>query len=335
MQRGNFCAFLALCIFFVVKETFLAAIKERICLNKGSDKQTYHLIVDLTGSGIEYQVGDCLGIYPENDPELVKSLMEALQAKGDEVIEDRQGILYPLRHFLLYHANLKRLPQKEAWTPLSFCKKLPPQLPRFYSIASSREVVGNEAHLTVGLIDGMCSQFLCNRAPLGVPILPIFHQPSRNFSLPLESFEQPIIMIGPGTGIAPFRGFMQERINKKSLSKNWLFFGERHRKTDFYYEQFWQQLICEGKMEVDCAFSRDQPEKVYVQHKMLEKSSQVWKWLQEGAYLFVCGNASKMAKDVDKTLHLIAEQEGGLSGAEAKNFIKELKQAKRYQRDVY
>lgn len=320
----------------MVKETFLATIKERFCLNNESEKQTYHLVIDLTDSGIEYQVGDCLGIYPENDPALVKSLLKTLRAKGDEVIEDRQGIAYPLQTFLLSHANLTRLPPEgEPWTAMSFCKKLSPQLPRFYSIASAHGVVGNEAHLTVGLIDGICSHFLCKRAPLGVPVLPIFHQPSHNFFLPPESFDKPIIMIGPGTGIAPFRGFMQERLREGSQAKNWLFFGERHQHSDFYYEHFWQQLVSDGKLELDCAFSRDQPEKIYVQHRMQEKSSKLWSWIQEGAYLFVCGNASHMAKDVDKTLHAILEKEGCLSPVEAKNTLKELRQAKRYQRDVY
>ena len=143
-------------------------------------------------------------------------------------------------------------------------------------------------------------------------------------------------MVGPGTGVAPFRGFLQERIAKNAEGKNWLFFGERRSHTDFYYQGYWHQLAWEGKLELDCAFSRDQEERIYVQHRMIEKSKEIWRWIStEGAYLFVCGNASKMAKDVDKTLHEIVEKEGQFAPAEAKNFLKELKKAGRYQRDVY
>lgn len=314
---------------------FLATIKERYCFNPGSEKETYHLAVDLQGSGIVYKVGDCLGVYPQNPLFLVRQILETLKATGEEIIEDRQGTLYPLYEFLTSKANLSRLPQDPTLGIQAYCKLLSPLMPRFYSIASSMQVVGNEAHLIVGLIDGTCSQHLCKNAPLGQPILPIFHQPSHNFSLSPESFNKPILMIGPGTGIAPFRGFIQERISQNISAKNWLFFGERYRSTDFYYQRYWEQLISEGNLELDCAFSRDQEERVYVQHKMLSKGAQIWEYLKEGAYLFVCGNASKMAKDVDKTLHVIVEKEGNYSPLEAKAYIKELKKTSRYQRDVY
>lgn len=317
------------------ENVFLASLKERKCLNFGSERETYHLVIDLNGSGIDYQVGDCLGIYPQNDPLVVEKLLKTLHATGDELIEDRDGNFHRLYAFLLNETNLLRLPKNEHSSLTAFCKELTPQLPRFYSIASSQQAVGNEAHLTVGLIDGVCSHYLCKRAALHVPSLAIFHQPSRHFSLPPESYDKPIIMIGPGTGIAPFLGFMQERIAKKALEKNWLFFGERHQKTDFYYQSYWEELMRAKKLKLDSAFSRDQEEKIYVTHKLLEKSAQVWEWLKEGAYLFVCGNASKMAKDVDKVLHTIVEKEGSYSPTDAKNFIKELKKSKRYQRDVY
>lgn len=313
----------------------IASIKERYCLNPGSEKETYHLVLDLNDSRLDYAVGDCLGIYPENDPFHVNQLIESLNASGNELVEDRKGASYLLKDFLLKKAGLHRLPSEEKLTPNAFCKALPPLLPRFYSIASSKHMVGNEAHLTVRLIDGTCSHYLCKRAPIGVPLVPVFHHPSRQFSLSSGSFDKSIIMIGPGTGIAPFRGFMQERISKNSTANNWLFFGERYSHTDFYYKSFWEQLISERKLQLDCAFSRDQSERIYVQHKMLEKSAQLWNWIKEGAYLFVCGDASKMAKDVDKALHSIVEKEGNLSPTETKNFIKELKKTYRYQRDVY
>lgn len=313
------------------KETFLAGIKERIRLNPGSEKETYHIVLDLEGSGIEYSVGDCIGIYPENDPLYVNQLVTAL---GDS----------SLHSFFLKNANLARIPKKilgeypdlltllqsKKVAPSDLQEKLLPLLPRFYSIASSKTYVGEEIHLTVALT-GVCSDYLCRRAPLQTRSIPLFLQPSPHFTLPSESQEKPLIMIGPGTGVAPFRGFMQERTH----SRNWLFFGERYEKTDFYYRPFWESLTAAGRLQIDCAFSRDQEEKLYVQHKMLARGKELWMWLEEGAYLYVCGDASEMAKDVDKALHQIVEKEGNKTPNEAKIYIKNLKQLNRYQRDIY
>ena len=315
------------------KQLFSASIKERYRLNPGSEKETYHLVIDLAGSGIQYSVGDCLGIYPENHPDSIQQVIKQWNATGEEIIEDREGKSHTLHAFLKQHANLARIPDSQDM--FSLCKKVPPLLPRFYSIASSMRVVGQEAHLTVGLIEGICSDFLCHRAPLGKPHVSIFHHPARNFSLPEESCNKPIIMIGPGTGIAPFRGFLQERINANASPKNWLFFGERHSLTDYYYQNDLEDLSKQGQLILDCAFSRDQAEKIYVQHKMLAKAQQFWEWLEEGAYLFVCGNASHMAKDVEKTLQSIIEIQGGHTPESAKTYIKDLKKSNRYQRDVY
>ena len=323
----------------VQRESFSATIKQRYCLNPGSEKEAYHLVLDLENAEIQYAVGDCLGIFPENEPSFVQKLIQKWNASGDETIEDRQGNPHPLATFLRQHANLARIPQIELQNSnfclSTLCKEIPPLLPRFYSIASSMRVVGKEAHLIIGLIDGVCTDFLCKRAPLNQPLLSVFHHPARNFCLPPESLDKPIIMVGPGTGVAPFRGFMQERISTAASPKNWLFFGERRSQMDFYYQNDWEELVAQGKLRLDCAFSRDQADKVYVQHKMVEKSRQLWEWLQEGAYLFVCGDASRMAKDVDKTLQMIVEKEGGLSPESAKAYIKDLKKACRYQRDVY
>ena len=323
------------------RKTFLARIKERVRLNPGSEKETYHIVLDLKGSGIEYSVGDCVGVYAENDPNYVNSIIEAL--------ED-----HSLHEFLLKRANLNRIPKKllaehpdlltllkyQSVKPQYLREKLLPLLPRFYSIASSKNLVGDEVHLTVALTKnlpdypipyGICSHYLCHRAPLLKPIIPIFLQPSKNFYLPPESVKRPIIMIGPGTGVAPFRGFMQERQHEK----NWLFFGERNEETDYYYRSFWESLVSKKRLKIDCAFSRDQREKFYVQHKMLENSAELWQWLEEGAYFFVCGDASKMAKDVDKALHQIVEAEGKMNCADAKVYIKNLRKQKRYQKDIY
>ncbi len=319
------------------KKTFLAKIRERHRLNPGSDKETYHLVIDLRGSDIEYAVGDCLGIYPENDPLIVHQLIKDLQVSPQLPVLNRYGNLYPLKEFLK-RANLSRLPAtlpqgNEGVTQI--CKKLPPLLPRFYSIASSQNVVGQEAHLTVGVVDGVCSHFLCYRAPIDEAIIPIFLHRSPHFSLPPESFDKPLIMIGPGTGVAPFRGFIQERLLQKVISRNWLFFGERKREHDFYYQKEWEHMVDQGVLKLDCAFSRDQEQKIYVQHRMEAQSLLIWEWLQEGAYFFVCGDAAQMAKEVDKMLHVIAELEGRLSPTDAKTYIKELKHKNRYQRDVY
>ncbi len=259
-----------------------------------------------------------------------------------------------MHDFLLKSANLNRIPKKllgehpdlltlikyQKFDPDHLREKLLPLLPRFYSIASSKKHVPNEVHLTVTVsknpcdfpvANGICSDYLCHQAPLLKPVIPIFIQPSRHFSLPPESENSPIIMVGPGTGVAPFRGFMQERKHPK----NWLFFGERSEQNDYYYRSFWEDLVAKNLLRVDCAFSRDQSEKIYVQDKMLQNSAQLWQWLEEGAYLFVCGDASKMAKDVDKTLHYIVEHEGKKTSEDAKAYIKNLKKLKRYLRDVY
>lgn len=317
------------------EESFLATIKERYCLNPGSEKQTYHLVIDLGNSGIQYQVGDCLGIFPRNSQARVTESLALLGATGEESVQDKSGVSYKLQELLETRLNLSRIKLDEHLSLEDICQKTALLLPRFYSIASCMDVVGNEAHLTVGLVEGVCSQFLCFEAPIGEPAVPIFYHPSRNFSLPEEANSKPLIMIGPGTGIAPFRGFLQHRTSRGCSSKNWLFFGERHSKTDFYYQKDFTPLVDSKNLIISCAFSRDQETSIYVQHRMLESARELWQWIEEGAYLFVCGDASKMAKDVDATLHSIAQSEGGLSKDESKDFFKSLKKESRYQRDVY
>lgn len=297
-----------------------------------------------------YSVGDCIGIYPTNDPQVVSSLLTIFEAKGDESVTDRNGEAHSFHSFLSQKANLGSkklldlLEQKIKLPPQQVVDILSPLLPRYYSIASSQNHSPDEVHLTVAVTAfesegqkrlGACSDFLCHRTPLQTPIIPLFHHPARDFTLSEESFSKPIIMIGPGTGIAPFRGFMQERVLKAPSQKNWLFFGERHQKNDFYYESYWQELVQKGFLKLTTAFSRDQEEKIYVQHKMLEHAKEFWQWLQEGAFLFVCGDASRMAKDVEATLLQIAQTEGHLPLDQAKEFVKNLRKQKRYLRDVY
>ncbi|WP_063652641.1 assimilatory sulfite reductase (NADPH) flavoprotein subunit [Aliivibrio fischeri] len=215
--------------------------------------------------------------------------------------------------------------------------------PRLYSIASSQSEVDEEVHLTVGVVEyqqgdetrfGGASSFLSHRLEEGDDVK-VFVEHNNNFKLPQDD-NAPVIMIGPGTGIAPFRSFVQERDNRDAEGKNWLFFGDRTFTQDFLYQVEWQKYLKSGIVnQLDVAFSRDQQEKVYVQHRILEHAAQVWQWLQDGAYIYVCGDATRMAKDVHEALICVVEQHGQKTREEAEQFVNELRKAKRYQRDVY
>lgn len=370
-----------------------AIVKERYPLTKpGSSKLTVHISLDLNETPIRFKVGDSIGIYPQNDPQLVQHLITAMKATGNEKIEDpRSGACLTLWEFLSFKANLSRLNspflklfyeceilhdkknklhhllQQEnrpllaqylnSHDPLDLfkeynaikvplqqlCSQFGPLLPRFYSAASSQLMFKNEVHLTVGLTSfshqgerryGVASHFLCNLSSINETAIPIYVQPTHYFTLPSDD-DAPIIMVGPGTGIAPYRAFMQERIAKGSKGKNWLFFGERNRKTDYFYEEDWTQWIAMGKLEIDLAFSRDQAEKIYVQHKMYENAKKVWSWLEEGAFFYVCGDAHRMAKDVEAMLSRIVHEQGRMSEEAAKAYVKSLRSQKRYLTDVY
>ena len=233
-------------------------------------------------------------------------------------------------------------PTKEltAQSLVDLLRKLPPRL---YSIASSQKANPDSVHLTVAVVryekhgrerEGVCSTFLANRLGLDTTA-DVFVTANKNFKLP-ENTDAPIIMVGPGTGIAPFRAFMQERKALNSKGKNWLFFGDQHFITDFLYQAEWQAYQKEGLLnKIDLAFSRDQKEKVYVQDKMLANAKELYAWLESGAYFYVCGDASRMAHDVDKALHQIVQEQAGLSEDEANEYIKKMKSEKRYLRDVY
>jgi sulfite reductase (NADPH) flavoprotein alpha-component len=226
---------------------------------------------------------------------------------------------------------------------LSGLAKLMPLLPRFYSIANSAHMFPDEIHLTVAYVTyvsngqirkGIGSFFLCSYAKESVTPIPIYLQPSNHFTLPHDP-DASIILVGPGTGVAPFRAFLQERLALNSTGRNWLFFGERNRATDFYYESFFTELASAGRLRLDLAFSRDGREKTYVQHKMHEERKSLWAWLQEGAYFYVCGDAEEMAKDVDAMLHRIAREVGGMTEEESHSYVKRLRAEKRYLTDVY
>ncbi len=223
------------------------------------------------------------------------------------------------------------------------CAQFGPLLPRFYSVASSQLSHPNHVDLVVALFTfthsgeqrfGVASHFLCNRAKVEETPISIYVQRAHHFTIPVDD-STPIIMIGPGTGVGAFRGFMQERITRGAQGKNWLFFGERNRKTDFFYRDYWNSLVKEGKLRLDLAFSRDQSEKVYVQNRMMQSASELWDWLQNGAYFYVCGDANRMAKDVESTLVQIAIEQGSMSEEAGKAYVKSLRAQKRYLADVY
>ena len=216
-------------------------------------------------------------------------------------------------------------------------------LPRFYSIASAQALYPEELHLLVTAVSyqinghlrhGVATSFLCHDAMIGETPIPLYLQPTRGFSLPPDS-HTPIIMVGPGTGVAPFRAFLQERLATQAQGRNWLFFGERHQKSDFYYDVFWVALEKQGRLRLDLAFSRDGKEKIYVQHRMWEKRKDLWAWIEEGAYFYVCGDGKTMARDVEEMLIRIAASEGNLTDEAARQKIKSLRTAKRYRMDVY
>ena len=219
-------------------------------------------------------------------------------------------------------------------------RKLPPRL---YSIASSPLAHTDEVHLTVAAVryethgrerKGVCSTYLADLVKSGDPVQ-VFVQPNKNFRLPADG-STPVIMVGPGTGVAPFRAFVEHRAALGSPGKNWLFFGDQHYTYDFLYQLEWQDFLKEGALtRLDVAFSRDQPEKVYVQDRMIQQAKELYQWLEEGAHFYVCGDANRMAHDVHEALISVVENQAGISREAAEVYVEDLKKSKRYQRDVY
>ena len=201
----------------------------------------------------------------------------------------------------------------------------------------------SEVHLTVAVVRyetnhrarvGVCSSFLADRAEPGVTPVPVFVSAS-HFGVPEDSGRD-AIMVGPGTGVAPFRAFVQERVATQAAGRNWLFYGDQHRATDYLYGEEWNDYLATGALaRADLAFSRDQLLKVYVQDRMRENAAELWSWLKGGAHFYVCGDAKRMAKDVDVALHAVIAQQGGMDAAQAADYVKQMKKDKRYQRDVY
>ena len=347
-----------------------------------STKDVRHIEISLADSGLTYQPGDALGVYFQNDPALVSALLAATGIDGQSTIQLDGAELtitqalteqleltqsYPsfvekyaaatgnaqlqqlasdkasLREFLAQHQTADVVLQYPgALTAQQLVDCLRKQQPRLYSIASSQAEVGEEVHLTVGVVRfdafgqphlGGASGFLAERLSEGQPVK-VFVEHNDNFRLP--NHDTPVIMIGPGTGIAPFRAFLQERDNAGATGQNWLFFGNPHFTQDFLYQVELQDYLKRGVLsKLDVAFSRDQAQKVYVQDKLLAKGAEVWSWLQQGAHLYICGDGSKMAKDVHQALLQIAQTQGGLNEEAAADYLEQLRETKRYQKDVY
>ena len=374
---------------------FPARLTENRLLNKpGSHKETRHRVVDITGSGLHYKVGDSLGVFAANRASEVEEILQRLDATGDEAVLPamlrlaapislrealtcRLALAKPTRKIVetlaakASHADEKArlatllapegkdqlagyLEDREfvdllaeypsaKLTPQELVDHLRKLMPRLYSIASSSKPHPLEVHLTVAIVRyvtnqrsrvGVTSTFLSDRAKLNDTPVPVFVSDS-HFGLP-EAGATDIIMVGPGTGVAPFRAFMQERIATGATGRNWLFFGDQHRATDYLYEEEWQAWQAQGVLaRADLAFSRDQLLKVYVQDRMRTNAAELWTWIKGGAHFYVCGDAKRMAKDVDVALHQIIAEQGGMDTAQAAEYVKQLKKDRRYQRDVY
>ena len=343
-----------------------------------STKDVRHIELDLAGSGINYQAGDALGVWCENDPARVDAILAALKLDGVTVIDGKtlreqlireREISQNTPQFVQGYAALAKSADLDAEiathgaapyaanTPLDaivarypaaitaeqLLTLLRPLTPRLYSIASAPEEVGEEVHLTVGVLhyehdgkaySGAASGYLGERLPEDGAAR-VFVEPNPNFRLP-DDPQAAIIMIGNGTGIAPFRAFMQARVAREAPGKNWLVFGNPHFTEDFLYQTEWQGWQKDGFLHrYSLAWSRDQAEKVYVQDKLREEAASVWQWLKDGAYVYVCGDAARMAKDVERALLDIIAGEGGMDADAAADYLDELRQARRYQRDVY
>ena len=353
------------------KNPFPALLRSNRLLNAAnSERDTRHFELSIEGSGLSYEVGDVLGVFPNNDPTAVSELIDTLGLDSDALVPLPDGSgQTTLRDALIKHYDIGTVNRKlrDAWpseTPLSedcdphevidlaqacpatfadgeaFVKILRKLGPRLYSISSSPKAHPNEVHLTVAKVTyeiggrprkGVCSTYLSDRVN-GDGTVRVFLQHVKHFKLPAD-LSTPVIMIGPGTGIAPFRAFLEERAATKAPGKNWLFFGNPHQATDWFYREELEAMQ-ETKVlsRFSTAWSRDQDAKVYVQHRLREEGAELWQWLKNGAHVYVCGDAKRMAKDVEAALHAVIDEHGKV---DATTYVAEMKKAKRYQRDVY
>nr|WP_279237684.1 assimilatory sulfite reductase (NADPH) flavoprotein subunit [Dyella sedimenti] len=361
-----------------------AVLENQSIVARDAGRDIRHVELSLEGSGLRYEPGDAVGVWPENPPALVEQWLSLLHLDGDEIVR-HDGRELPLRRWLSHERELTRLsrpliaalatasrdsalaqllrPEQSAslaavlasdqpldlwqrhpvaWTAGELVTTLRPQTPRLYSIASSQKAVGDEVHLAVAVVDylghgerhwGAASSFIAEAGD--ERRLPVFIEANERFRLPKDDARD-IIMIGPGTGVAPFRAFVQERREAGARGRNWLFFGNRHFGSDFLYQVEWQAALRDGSLHrLDLAFSRDDDARVYVQQRLREQGRELYAWLREGAHLYVCGDATHMAKDVHAALVDVAVAHGGHTPEGAREWLSDLLQQGRYARDVY
>lgn len=410
------------------KNPYMTTITENYILNgEGSRKETRHIVFELGDSGLDYKVGDALGVLAENPPHIVDEIIEVQGWNPGHSVTTHNGerSLYDAlkKDFEVHLANKKfvqslaekvvssgmkismnlisRTRNESSWTstgdqqsppslqpsvpsedpteqvasitvdakaienylwtrdyvdimrefdvkysPEEFLELIDRLKPRLYSIASSHDAHPGFVELTVGIVrfeynnrprGGLCTQFMADEIDTSGAPIGVFMSPTKSFILP-EDKDIDIIMVGPGTGIAPFRAFMEQRVHDGGNGKNWLFFGDQSSKTEFYYKDTIESWMDEGHLfRFTTAWSRDQEEKIYVQHRLKEHGAEVWEWFERGAYFYICGDKTYMAKDVHRALIEIAIEHGGLSEEDATHFIEKtmMKEQKRYLRDVY
>ena len=351
---------------------------------RGGHKDIRHIELSLEGSGLNYEPGDALGVWPVNPPLLVSEILGTLGLDGEAIVtHGGQGL--PLAHWLGHKRELTRLTRafiashaalagdaellrllapdnapafarllsdtqpiellqrtRAPWSADGLVAALRPLTPRLYSIASSQKSVGAEAHLTVAHVEyedqgalrwGAASHYLATLDE-GTR-LPIYIERNERFRLPKDP-SRDLIMIGPGTGVAPYRAFLQDRIATGARGRHWLLFGNPHIRSDFLYQLEWQRALKQGQLHrLDLAFSRDGASKTYVQHRLRERGHEVYDWLENGAHLYVCGDATRMARDVHAALLSIIATQGGKDEDGAADYLSELQRQGRYARDVY
>jgi sulfite reductase (NADPH) flavoprotein alpha-component len=351
------------------KQTYTGTVINHINLNdRGSNKATYH--IELEAENLEYQCGDSIGIVPENDSQLVTDIIQVVNADGNksleykkekvtlyELLKQKINIVHLTERLVQQYATatghtipagradllelLKKYPVKSAAQFEEILVGLNAISPRLYTIASSPSAHEGEVHVVVvkdqyfvdgkkrfGLCSDYLSQFKAGKKQT------FFVQPNKRFRLPAENRD--IIMVGPGTGIAAFRSFLAERDATGASGRNWLFFGEQQFSTDFLYQTEIQNWYDTGVLtKISLAFSRDQQEKIYVQHKMLEQAAELYSWLQNGASFFVCGKKDPMSHDVQQTLLHIIQHEGNKTAEQAMHYLEEMEKEGRYEKDVY
>lgn len=356
---------------FDASRPLTAEITELVNLNgTGSSSETWHIELATDAAGWRYEPGDAIGVVPQNDPRLVEDLLAATGLAGDSELARRLTGELDITTLtrsavegyakLTGSANIAALAEPERYqayaadrqlidlllehpatlAPHELAGLLRPLPPRLYSVASSLKAHSGETHLLVSAVrwqshgrdrKGVASTFIADRSRKGGE-LKLYVKPNRHFRLPADP-QRPIIMIGAGTGVAPFRGFVEERAETGAKGPSWLFFGARNYSNDFLYQLEWQDHLRSGALSrIDVAFSRDQPEKIYVQHRLLQQAGEIRRWLADGAHIYVCGDEKSMARDVDAALAAIL---GGSDAEAGRVLLKDLVKAGRYQKDVY